>query len=451
MTGHRNRRPSSLAPLALLLLLSLLLVGGCGGGSDSPAPPEPGRLAVTLVDVEGQPVVDAWVVLHDEEGAIERTERTDRSGQADLGEVERSRVTLTYAYAVEGETALYREIRTAVDVPVGDLRVIVDEIDDDLPLPLSDDEGLFTVTVALSEDLSGDVVDLQPAYGAFAGGITSVDLSLLPEHLQSDDRFTLLAQRKSYGEGETTGELVAWAVLYDQDVRSGDVLPLSLDREPRQVGVACSDDLVEFDLSARRKGVDYTLFFASEEEPAGPDGSGRSVPQAETLAVADLEADSYAYEAKAIREGSETAVSESRRLGEALPDRIDVTLPDYDFVAVSGDAEGLLSWTLETEGDLDLLLLSLRARQTVEEGRDVCTEWVVFMEGHEGTTSFSLPDLPDLLLGWVEDQVLRVSLTALDMEGIDGYDELLERAFGGADPDAEALWTRSGEWPARED
>jgi hypothetical protein len=226
--------------------------------------PLAGRLVVNLLDDEGDPVVGAWVILHRADGSVEATKKTNALGKADFGDIGRNTATVSYAYEHPGTLHTYRHIYTAVDIPVAELKILVEDDDDDEGeqphLFAAEDDGdgpLYSVSLAVaSPDIPEEgYVTFQPAYAYLYREYPRQDgVSVYQSHLQEDGKLTLLALARTWNEGSEAQTLHSWGVLYDQTPVSGDLYTVDLTGNPVNVSWTFNVDVTWLFLTAERRG-----------------------------------------------------------------------------------------------------------------------------------------------------------------------------------------------------
>lgn len=452
--------------------------------------PLAGRLVVNLLDDEGDPVVGAWVILHKADGSVEATKKTNALGKADFGDIGRNTATVSYAYEQKktypGTLHTYRRIYTAVDIPVAELKILVEDDDDDegeqSHLFAAEDDGdgpLYSVSLAVaSPDIPEEgYVTFQPAYAYLYREYPRQDgVSVYPSHLQEDGKLTLLALARTWNEGSEAQTLHSWGVLYDQTPVSGDLYTVDLTGNPVNVPWTSNVDVTWLSLTAERRGVEYTLSDLYDYSVAGS-GARRTAPdgnelrarkeallakaaKAGTAQIAAFEADAYAQSASGANvndaeERDYTVVEEEKRLGSSLPSSMTVSLPDYLFTSASLDRSGATpqaSWRLATTNAVDAFFVGLTGSKSVSEPSVysyTTVNWNVIVDREKGDGNYTFPSLPAELAAWLADLDWgpTLSLSVVDYDNLSGFDSLMSLVLNGQDPNASALRVLNGNWP----
>ncbi|MEW6489961.1 MAG: hypothetical protein AB1578_18885 [Thermodesulfobacteriota bacterium] len=339
---------------------------------------------------------------------VERVLVTGEDGVANFGRVGRRLISLTLAWKAEGGYQSEQELRTYVDVPVGEIALVKHPY----ARSILADESQINVT--LSNVPSGaPFVALQPC-GWGANGIAEFrGVRVGPEDVQTDGRLSLLATAQGL-EVSLFYSPSSYSFLLDEELVYGATYRIPSTeggaawRESALQPWETSDEtpLLLLDISGFRGGVRYNL---------GGWYSNTAAVRGSAVFLDEFPVDYYGIYSVSCKAGRGTCTNVHRRV-QAMPSVLAVTTPDYGFEYASYDpVTRMIHWSLReaTAG----YGIQIGHPSTVEP-----TFWVVWLR--PDATSWSIPDLPSPVREWVGDDPFReVALSVLDSSVVEGFDD----------------------------
>jgi len=396
-------------------------------------------LKFTIKDtpVNNQAMADVYVILHGTDGkTVDRFIETTADGIADFGDIGRDRATVTLAYIEETANQYYNEtsrtIETYVDVLVGDIVYYIDDSIGDAYCQTSD----IAINARLAWDggVPDDLgwVSFSPVSGVFSeDNVNFNSIMVCPEHIQDDGKISILSQ--AYGEGEQQ-ELFRYGFVTDQDLVNNGTYDIAMSRTPLEAtwSTEPATPMQGVFIDGTRKGVDYSFMGSHEETPAT--FGILPVPN-------EFPMDGYWVTAYSGYESADNTSLTTRKKYDAIPQYMEIPVPDLAFDAVSYDpATRTFSWNLSGTADRDIVSVSFYQDDSYEENgvyHHISTYWDASMD--PDSSQWTLADLPAEIASWLDlQQINEYTVSAFETDVFSGFDSMWYAYINGVDPELES-------------
>ena len=416
-----------------------------------------------------EPVAGVMVALKKSDGTVE-TRTSDADGVVDFGDIGQDHATYTIAwewsstFTSDVEVGVMpRTLRSFVDVPVGDTVFYLDQdvglrdfgFGTELLSEMSetalayefaandcDDPTDFTVSVNIDpayRDQIDSVVLLPIGDERLASdGSSQFSAVLCPRAFGKDGKLDLLA----VGIDDTTGELIAYGRLIDQQPTDGDMLSMTIDTAADPLTWSMTEgDLPMLFVTGWRDGVPYwgTL---PDTDFGNQDTGDNAFPANFTFDHYWLEAVSWLV----LDEGASEGWSSQAKRFDGFQAQAAFDLPDYRLSGSYDSSGHLASWGVAAGEAVDFVRLGM-----LYVGGSVLplsgVNWSVTLPGDRSQLDFDALPLPDAAQGWVDlDQATRflLNLSVVDYDITSGLDDVWGILMQGQPMHASARERREG-------
>ena len=369
----------------------------------------------------------------------EKTSGND--GVVDFGDIGQDHATYTIAWDLGvsqelGFGIMPRNLRTLVNVPVGDTTFYLDQDLGFAALPLfgfqesyfgylallqsCDSPDTVTVNASVAPDLPGadnvSEIRILPGTESVYGSSGSVSIDLCPAMLQSNGKVSFLAVA-----ADSQGNLIGWGQLLDQDPTGTFDLVVDQQSETLTWTEVNGQSIPMLLATGVRQGAPYLGVL---EDVGG-------IPPYQQGFPAGFPFDFYWLEASDFGASNGTIQTQAKRFGSFQP-QATFTLPDYDLSGSYNTTDHLFSWTVGGSSAVDLQRIGMLYFDFNPLDPSLVS-WTITLGA--GVTQVDLDDLPlpNVASGWIDlDQIGQgmgqempgLGLSVIDYGGLNGLDEV---------------------------